>query len=63
MSIIGKKLKQKYPDCPRCGGLLSLDIDGYEDFLTCIMCARQFELDLNPKKENGYKEIGNQLIL
>ena len=34
--------------CPRCGGLLYLDEDKYERYLTCIMCAREFER--SPKK-------------
>ena len=34
--------------CLRCGGLLYLDEDKYERYLTCIMCAREFER--NPKK-------------
>ena len=52
-----------FPRCPRCGGLLQLGNDGYEDYLTCLMCARQFELNLTPKKINGYKRVDNQLIL
>jgi len=38
----------KWERCPRCGGILYLDEDKYERYLTCIMCAREFER--NPKK-------------
>ena len=63
MFTTGKKSERRYPKCPRCGGLFHLDYDEYEMYLTCIMCARQFELDLNPRRVNGYKRVDNQLVL
>ena len=63
MFITGLKSEIRYPKCPHCGGLFHLDNDGYEDYFTCIMCARQFSIDLNHRPVNGYKRIDNQLLL
>ena len=30
-------------NCPHCGGLLSLDYDGYEQYLVCMMCGREYD--------------------
>ena len=38
-----------YLRCPQCHGLLNKENDGFEDFLICIMCAREFKLDLSPR--------------
>lgn len=35
--------------CPRCGGLLTQQSGGYEDYLVCIMCARRFNFDMSPR--------------
>ena len=37
-----------YPSCPRCGGVLYKDYDGYEDYLTCFGCAREFDFNMIP---------------
>ena len=42
-------MRMKWERCPRCGGLLYLDEDKYERYLTCIMCAREFER--SPKRK------------
>jgi DNA-directed RNA polymerase subunit M/transcription elongation factor TFIIS len=34
--------------CPRCGGLLEPDNDGYEHYYVCGACSRHFHLDLQP---------------
>ena len=31
--------------CPYCGSFLCLEYDGYDDYYTCIVCARQWDLD------------------
>ena len=47
MSIIGLKLK---PSCPNCHGLLYVNDDGYEKYLTCFGCAREYNKDLTPRR-------------
>ena len=37
-----------FPKCPRCGGLLLKDNDTYDDYLTCMMCGRSYDFELNP---------------
>ncbi len=32
-------------NCPNCSGLLNRDYDGYENYLTCLMCGRSYELN------------------
>ena len=49
MFITGLKSEIRYPKCPHCGGLLYVDIDGCEKYLTCLMCARKFDFDMEPK--------------
>ncbi len=44
------KSDRKYPRCSRCGGLLYLDYDGYEHYLTCFECAHSFDLDNKPMR-------------
>jgi len=34
-----------FPRCSHCGGLLFKDTDGYENYLTCCACARQYNFD------------------
>lgn len=34
--------------CPHCRGFLLPDTDGYKDYYTCLICGRQFKLDLTP---------------
>lgn len=34
--------------CPRCGGMLYKDYDGYEFYWTCLGCARSFDLGMKP---------------
>ncbi len=37
--------------CPNCKiGILALDYDGYEKGYTCVSCARQFDLEIRPKR-------------
>lgn len=31
-------------NCPNCGGLLQRDYDGYECYLTCLMCGQSYDL-------------------
>ncbi len=38
------------PECPNCGGLLHNNNDGYEGYLTCLSCAREFNLDMTLKR-------------
>ena len=33
--------------CPHCGGLLARDYDGYEQYYTCLMCGRSFDMGGN----------------
>ncbi len=40
----------RYPSCPHCGGLLSLENDGYEYYLDCCGCAREFDFDMNSRR-------------
>ena len=49
MSTVGMTLRRKYPDCPRCGSLLYLGNDGFEKYLTCLTCSREFGLDMRPR--------------
>jgi len=32
-------------NCPHCGGLLQRDYDGYECYLTCLICGRSYTLN------------------
>lgn len=43
----GLKLKLK---CPNCGGVCYQDTDGYEDYFTCIYCAREYNGDLTSRR-------------
>ncbi len=36
--------------CPHCGGVLIQDFDGYDNYLTCLMCAREFDLNMCPRR-------------
>ena len=38
--------------CPRenCKGFLREDSDGYEEFLTCGLCARSYDLEGKPRE-------------
>ncbi len=37
--------------CPHCGRMLREDgYDGYEKYLTCGVCAREFELNMLPRR-------------
>ena len=33
-----------YKPCPRCGGFLCRDYDGWEYCFTCLNCARSYNL-------------------
>lgn len=37
------------PNCPHCGGSLGKDTDGYEHYLTCMSCAREYDENLYPR--------------
>ncbi len=55
-----------YPRCPRCGGLLYVNYDGYEKYLTCFGCAREFTFDMKPKRitpKEFKKHIGLKLTI
>ena len=48
--------------CPHCGGILSQDYDGYEQYLVCVMCAREYDtegesLRMTPKELTERKGI------
>ena len=36
--------------CPHCGGYLYLDEDKYEKYFTCMVCAREYDLDGKPRR-------------
>lgn len=36
--------------CPHCGSVLLPEYDGYEDYQTCMMCAREYDLDGKPRR-------------
>ena len=36
--------------CPNCGGLLHQENDGREDYLSCLICSREFSLELKPRR-------------
>ena len=47
--------------CPNCGSeWMSLDTDGYEDYLTCGICGRQLELDGSFRKPSDLPYINNK---
>ncbi len=48
------------PDCPHCGGRLYPEDDGYEDYLVCLYCAREFDFNLTPKRMTP-SELRNKL--
>ena len=48
--MTGTKSERKYHNCPRCGGVLYIDNDGYEDFFNCMDCSREFDLDMIPRR-------------
>lgn len=35
--------------CPNCGGILERNEDEKEIYLTCLMCAREFDLNMKPR--------------
>ncbi len=39
-----------YPKCPHCSGVLYPDTDGYEKYLNCMACARQFHFDMTSRR-------------
>ena len=43
MFTTGLKLN---PKCPNCHGILYWDNDQYENYLVCLMCAREYNKDL-----------------
>ena len=43
-----RNLPMKQKRCPRCGGLLVLDEDDCGKYLTCMGCARFFDLEGKP---------------
>ena len=36
--------------CPHCGSILYIDYDGYEDYLACFGCAREFDFNITPRR-------------
>ena len=38
------------PKCPNCSGLLYPENDMYENYLLCIMCSREYNLDMTSKR-------------
>ncbi len=38
------------PKCPHCGGWLFLDWDEDGNYLTCLNCAREYDLARKPRK-------------
>ena len=45
--------------CPRCGGRLIVDWDGYNKYYTCIYCAREYDLELKPIRISLQKGLTN----
>jgi len=43
-----RNLPMKQKRCPRCGGFLALDEDDCGKYLTCMGCARSFDLEGKP---------------
>ena len=43
--------------CPRCGGILDNEDDGYCHYFTCVMCSRRFDFQGNPYKLESLKRI------
>ena len=46
MSITGLRLDKK---CPNCGGMVWGESDGYENYYTCVHCAKQFDLQMKSR--------------
>lgn len=42
--------RKSEPKCPNCGGILYLDNDGYEEYFTCVGCAREWNKDLSARR-------------
>jgi DNA-directed RNA polymerase subunit M/transcription elongation factor TFIIS len=45
--------------CPRCGGVLAKEHDGFETYYNCLGCAREFDTDLQARRMNP-KELKNR---
>ena len=52
MLKVGLKL---LPSCPNCQGLLYVNDDGYEKYLTCLGCSREYNEDLTSKRMTPYQ--------
>ncbi len=53
------------PRCPNCGHTLYRDNATTENYLTCLMCAREFDVELNSRRMTPYelhKRYGIKLI-
>lgn len=48
------------PRCPRCGGILTIEYDWYEQYYTCVICARGFNLkgEYMRHLEPGFRHYG-----
>ena len=52
--------------CPNCNGWLIQDNDRYEDYLVCIVCAREFNLGMRSRRmtpEELYSRCGVKLTM
>ena len=38
------------PKCPNCSGLLYPENDMYENYLLCILCSREYNLDMTSRR-------------
>ena len=50
-----------YPKCPHCGSILRLENDGYENYLACFGCAREFDFNITPRRitpDELYNRLG-----
>ena len=50
MYTIGAKSDKEFLRCPRCGGVLLVEDDGYELYLNCMGCAREYNQNLTPRR-------------
>lgn len=43
--------------CPRCSGMFFKQNDGFEDYLLCGACAREFDMTLKPRRMTPIEAI------
>ena len=36
--------------CPHCGSILGIESDGYENYLACFGCTREFDFNMMPRR-------------